>query len=243
MAESNVLLVLALSHNLVIKDRMMRDGRWFESARKLGREPRDRIIGTIGLGNIACETVRLLRNFGVAQFVTFDPYIEDAKALDLGVTRVSLEHLLRRSDYVLINCPLNAETRHLIGERELGFMKPKAVLINAARGPIVDQAALIRALESRAIAGAALDVFENEPLEADSPLLKLENVILTSHSVGWTEELWRDMGRIACEGTVTVARGQAPAGVVNREVLERLGFKKKLERYAKHSNGATDEPS
>jgi phosphoglycerate dehydrogenase-like enzyme len=243
MAESNVLLVLALSHNLVSKDRMIRAGRWVESTRKFGREPRDRIIGTIGLGNIACETVRLLRNFGVAQFLAFDPYIEDAKALALGVTRVSLEDLLHRSDYVLINCPLNAETRHLIGEREFGFMKPKAVLINAARGPIIDQAALIRALESRAIAGAALDVFENEPLEADSPLLKLENVILTSHSVGWTEELWRDMGRIACEAAVTVSRGRAPGGIVNREVLDRPGFKKKLERYAKQSHGASGEPS
>lgn len=239
MASSIVLLVLALSHNLVIKDRMVRERRWVESTRKLGREPRDRTVGTVGLGNIAREAVRLLRNFGVARFLSFDPYVGEAEAAGLGVTSVPLEVLLRQSDYVLVNCPLNAETRHLIGERELGFMKSTAVLINTARGAIVDQAALIRALESRAIAGAALDVFEKEPLETDSPLLKLENVILTSHSVGWTEELFRDMGRIDCEGAVAISRGRAPASVVNREVLERPGFKKKLERYAERSKRVT----
>ena len=232
VASSIVLLVLALSHNLLVKDGMMRTGRWVESTRKLGREPRGRTIGTIGLGNIACEAVRLLRNFDVGRFLAFDPYITDTRAADLGVERVSLEDLLRQSDYVLVNCPLNPATRHLIGERELDLMKPSAFLVNTARGAIIDQAALIRALESRAIAGAALDVFEKEPLESDSPLLKLENVILTSHSVAWTEELFRDMGRIDCEGAVGVSQGRAPSSVVNREVLERPGFLKKLQRYA-----------
>jgi len=239
MAESIVLFVLALSHNLVIKDHMMRQGRWAESARKLGREPRDRTIGTIGLGNIACEAVRLLRNFGVARFLAFDPFVEDSTFMNSGASRVSLEDLLRESDYVLVNCPLTPQTRHLIGERELALMKPTAVLINTARGPIVNQATLIRALESRTIAGAALDVFEKEPLETDSPLLGLDNVIVTSHSVGWTEELFRDMGRIDCAGAIAVNRGLPPANVVNREVLERARFKTKLEHYAKRSGGVT----
>lgn len=233
MAESIVLFVLALSHNLVIKDRMMRDGRWAESSRRLGREPRDRTIGTIGLGNIARQAVRLLRNFGVQRFLAFDPFAKDEIFTESGVTSVSLEELLQESDYVLVNCPLTPHTKHLIGERELQLMKPTAVLVNTARGPIVDQAALIGALKSRAIAGAALDVFEREPLESDSPLLGFDNVVLTSHSVGWTEELFRDMGRIDCKGALNVCRGLPPASVVNRQVLERSGFKKKLERYAK----------
>jgi D-3-phosphoglycerate dehydrogenase len=238
MGESIVLMVLALSHHLVIKDRMMREGRWGESTRKLGREPRDRVVGTVGLGNIATEAVRLLRNFRVARFLAFDPYIDDAKAAKVGVERVSLDDLLRQSDYVLVNCPLTPQTRHLIGARELSLMKPTAVLVNTARGPIIDQPALISALESRAIAGAALDVFEKEPIENDSPLLKLDNVILASHSIGWTEELFRDMGRIDCEGAIAVSRGMVPAAVVNRAVLERPGFQKKLERYAKQKKGA-----
>lgn len=118
-------------------------------------------------------------------------------------------------------------------------MKQTAVLINTARGPIIDQGALIHALESHAIGGAALDVFEKEPLEDDSPLLGLDNVILTSHSIGWTEELFRDLGRIDCAGAVNVSRGIPPANVVNREVLERPGFRRKLEAYAKHIGRGT----
>jgi len=115
------------------------------------------------------------------------------------------------------------------------MMKPTAFLINTARGPIVDEAALITTLEDRKIAGAALDVFETEPLPAGSPLTKLDNVILTSHSIGWTEELFRDMGRIDCEGALAVMRGDAPANVVNRDVLQRAGFRRKLEQYREHA--------
>jgi phosphoglycerate dehydrogenase-like enzyme len=238
MASSAVLMVLAVSHNLVIKDRMMRQGRWVESTRKLGREPRDRVIGTIGLGNIAREALRLLRNFGPGSFLAFDPYVPVLEDSQLDIRLVSLETLLRESDYVLVNCPLNKETRHLIAERELKLMKPSAVLVNLARGPIVDQAALIKALQTGVIAGAALDVYEREPLESDSPLLKLDNVIVTSHSIGWTEELFRDTGRIDCEGAIAISRGQIPNSVVNRDVLERPGFRKKLEQCAKRSGGS-----
>lgn len=237
IASSIVLMVLALSHNLVLKDRMMREGRWVESTRRLGREPRGRVVGTIGLGNIASEAVRLLRNFDVARFLAFDPYVTAARAAELGVESVALDDLLRQSDYVLVNCPYSAATRHLVGGRELGLMKPTAVLINTARGAIIDQEALIRALQARIIAGAGLDVFEKEPIETDSPLLRMENVILTSHSVGWTEELFRDMGRIDCEGAVAVSRGKAPASVVNKEVLERPGFQQKLRKYAERRKG------
>jgi len=229
VAESIVLFVLALSHNLVLKDRMMRRGEWKESTRQLGREPRDRVIGTVGFGNIATEAVRLLRNFGPARVLAFDPYVDAARMASAGVEAATLDALLRESDYVLINCPLNRQTRGMIGERELALMKPEAVLINTARGPIVDESALVRALERRAIRGAALDVFEKEPLEESSPLLAMDNVIVTSHSVAWTEELFRDMGRIDCEGALAVFRGEAPASVVNREVLSRPGFLRKLE--------------
>jgi phosphoglycerate dehydrogenase-like enzyme len=227
MAESIVLLVLALSHHLVRKHRLVREGKWLESTRGLGREPRARVIGTIGCGNIAREAIRLLRNFEPARVLAFDPYA----TRDTTIEFTSLDALLRESDYVLINCPLTPETRHLIGARELSLMKPDAYLINTARGPIVDESALIDALQHQRIAGAALDVFEKEPLAAGSPLLALDNVILTSHSIGWTEELFRDMGRIDCEGALAIAQGKAPAGVVNREVLNRPGFLRKLESY------------
>ncbi len=231
MAESIVLFVLALSHNLVQKDRMVREGRWVESTRALGREPRDRVIGSVGFGNIAREAFRLLRVLGVARLLAFDPYINPDVMEHSGAEPVSLEQIFRLSDYVLINCPLTSETRGLVGAELLRTMKATAFLINTARGPIVDEAALTTALQENWIAGAALDVFEKEPLPASSPLLKLDNVVLTSHSVGWTEELFRDMGRIDCEGALAVMRGEAPANVVNRDVLQRPGFQQKLARY------------
>lgn len=230
MAESIVLLMLALSHNLVGKDRLVRSGRWVESTRVLGREPRGRVFGIIGLGGISSELLPLLQPFGLARILACDPYIDVAKAGQLGVELVSLDQLMSVSDYVLVNCPLSPQTRGLVGARELALMQPTAVLINTARGAIVDEGALIEVLARGAIRGAALDVFEKEPLPADSPLCKLENVILTSHSVGWTEELFRDMGRADCEGALALLRGEPPANAVNREVLERPGFVRKLER-------------
>jgi phosphoglycerate dehydrogenase-like enzyme len=231
VAESIVLLVLALSHNLVRKDRMMREGRWAESTSKLGREPRDRVVGTIGLGNIASEAIRLLRVLDVRRFLSFDPYAEIGRAEDLGAEPVSLERLLRESDYVLVNCPLTAETRGMLGREQFAQMKPDAVLINTARGAIVNEAALIEALKSGQIAGAALDVFEQEPLSPDSPLTKMDNVILTSHSIAWTEELFRDMGRIDCEGALAIYRGEIPKHVVNPQVLSQSRFLDKLAGY------------
>jgi phosphoglycerate dehydrogenase-like enzyme len=231
VAESIVLLVLALSHNLVMKDRMLRRGQWIESTRQLGTEPRDRVMGTIGLGNIATEAIRLLRPLGLARFLAFDPYATQDRANELDVELVSLDDLLRQSDYLLVNCVLTPETRGLIRERELNLMKPGAVIVNTARGAIIDQESLVRALENGRIRGAALDVFEREPLENYSPLLTLDNVILTSHSIAWTQELFRDMGRVDCEGALSVQRGTAPKHVVNKDVLERPGFLEKLESY------------
>jgi phosphoglycerate dehydrogenase-like enzyme len=231
VAESIVLLVLALSHRLVLRDRMVRRNQWAESACILGTEPRERVIGTIGLGNIAREAIRLLKPFGIKRFLAFDPYASAAAAEELRVELLSMKEVICESDYLLVNCPLTQETRHLIAERELNWMKPEAVLINTARGPIVDQAALIRVLEAKKIRGAALDVFETEPLDPNSALINMDSVILTSHSIAWTEELFRDMGRIDCEGALAVRRGEMPANVVNREVLQRPGFQRKLERY------------
>jgi len=231
VAESILLLVLALSHRLLIKDRQVRQGHWAESTRVLGREPRDRVVGTIGMGNIATEAIRLLRTLGVRRFLAFDPYTSAERAAELAVELVSLDELLRTSDYVLVNCPLTQETRGLLGKTQFALMKSDAVLINTARGPIVDESALIQALQSNQIAGAALDVFEKEPLSTDSPLIAMENVILTSHSICWTEELFRDMGRIDCQGALAIYHGEIPEHVVNPQVLDNPLFLEKLARF------------
>jgi phosphoglycerate dehydrogenase-like enzyme len=242
VAESILLLVLALSHRLLQKDRLVRDGRWAESTLSLGREPRDRVVGTIGLGNIATEAIRLLRALDVRRFLAFDPYASPQRARELDVQLVSLDELLRQSDYVLVNCPLTPETRGLLGHDQFALMKADAVLINTARGPIVNQSALTEALLTGRIAGAGLDVFESEPLSPDSPLAKMENVILTSHSIAWTEELFRDMGRIDCEGALAVYRGEPPKHIVNPQVMENPLFLEKLARRKASLAGAKASP-
>lgn len=232
MAESIVLLVLALSHRLVAKDRLTRAGDWEASRMPLGTEPRDRTIGTIGLGRIARESVRLLSAFDPGRVLAYDPHCGEEVADSVGVELTSLEELLRSSDYVLVNCPLLPETRGLIDRGAISLMKPTAFLINTARGSIVDEEALADALESGRLAGAALDVFAEEPLlDLNNRLLQLDNVIVTSHSIGWTEELFRDMVREACAGAAAIAQGRAPLNVVNREVLDRPGFRKKLDQW------------
>lgn len=232
MAESIVLFVLALSHRIVAKDRLTRTGNWAASQMPLGVEPRDRTIGTIGLGRIAREAVRMLAAFEPAHVLAYDPYCAETVADEAGVELTSLEELLRSSDYVLVNCPLSPETRGLVDRDAIALMKPTAFLINTARGSIVDEEALADALESGRLAGAALDVFASEPLtDPDNRLLQLDNVIATSHSIGWTEELFRDMVREACAGAAAIAQGQAPPNVVNRDVLDRPGFQQKLARW------------
>jgi phosphoglycerate dehydrogenase-like enzyme len=231
VAEAIFLFVLALSHRLTIKDRLVRQGQWAESTHRLGREPRDRIVGTIGMGNIASEAIRLLRSLDVHRFLAFDPFTAPERAAKLGVELVSLETLLSTSDYLLVNCPLTPEARGLLGKEQFKLMKPDAVLINTARGPIVNEAALIEALQTGQIGGAALDVFEQEPLNPASPLTSMDNVILSSHSIAWTEELFRDMGRIDCLGALGIYRGEVPNNVVNPDVLTHPLF---LEKLAKH---------
>jgi phosphoglycerate dehydrogenase-like enzyme len=194
----------------------------------------------VGLGNIARETIKVLRVLDIRRFLAFDPYTSPERAAELGVEMVSLDQLLGDSDYVLVNCPLTPETRGLLGSDQFALMKRNAVLINTARGPIVNEAALIEALQSGRIAGAALDVFESEPLSADSPLIRMDNVILTSHSIAWTEELFRDMGRIDCEGALAVYRGEPPRHVVNPQVLDNPQFLQKLARRKAAFAGARE---
>jgi phosphoglycerate dehydrogenase-like enzyme len=242
VAEAILTYVLVLAKRVLDKDRLVRTGRWDDKGDYLGLGLRGRVLGSIGLGNIGAELVELVRPLGLARVLVHDPYLGADAAARLGVELVDLESLLAESDFVCVNCPLTPETCHLVGEAELQRMKPTAFLINTARGPIVDEEALARALAAGAIAGAALDVFEREPLPADSPLVALGNVVLSPHAIAWTDELYALNGRGACENVLSVLRGEAPPHVVNKEVLERPGFRRKLaglrERWHYETEGA-----
>ena len=232
MAEGALTLMLALAKQVFPKSQLLRAGRWYDSKSVLGCCLTDKTIGTIGLGNIGGDLMRLVASFQPARRLAYDPHCPPEQATALGVELVDLDTVLRESDFVSIHCLLNDETRGLIGERELTLMKSTAFLVNTARGPIIDQRALTTALADRTIRGAALDVFEVEPVEMNDPLLELDNLIALPHSVGGTQELLLGNGRGACQAALDVFHGRAPQHVVNQEVLKRPGLQQKLARYA-----------
>src|SRR4051794_896834 len=230
VAEATVAWMLALTHHVRVKDDLVRRGAWDDRSRWMGRELRDRTLGVVGLGGIGRALVKMLAGFGMSRPLAFDPYVDRAVALELGVGLVGLDELLVASDFVSINCPLTDQTRGLIGVAELGLMKPDAYLINTARGGIVDEDALYEALRDRRIAGAAIDVFAQEPIVGPHRFGTLDNVLLAPHCIAWTDEIFRDIGRAVCRGMIDLAHGRRPRGVVNPQVFDRPGFRRKWER-------------
>jgi D-3-phosphoglycerate dehydrogenase len=214
-------LLLMLNRGLLADVDAVRARGWFRSADLPPRRLAGQRLGLIGLGNIGRLVARKASGLGL-DVVAYDPYLSRAAPPSDGTPLVDMDHLLRTSDFVSVHCPLNASTRHLLGARELALLKSTAFLINTARGGIVDQSALTTVLSEGKIAGAALDVFEVEPLPVDDPLRGLDNVILTPHSASWSEESSAECRRVAVEHVVTVLRGGVPTDVVNRAVLERV---------------------
>lgn len=230
VAEATVTWMLALSHHLRTKDALVRESRWSDRSQFMGTELRERTLGVVGFGGIGRALVQLLSGFGMKPPLVYDPFVSAADATRFGVTLVPLERLLFESDFVSVHCPLTDHTRDLIGERELGMMKPTAYLLNTARGGIVNEVALLDALQQKRIAGAALDCFDNEPLTAAPAFAALDNVLLAPHCIAWTDELFRDIGRAVCTGMLALSEGRVPHGVVNKEVLDRPSFQAKWKR-------------
>ena len=228
--------ILALSHKLFIKDGLTKAGRWNERTDHMGIGLTGKTVGSIGLGNIGREVFRLLRPLDMVH-IAYDPAAQPEAAAELGVRLVDLDTVLREADFLTINCPLSPQTHHLVGARELALMKSSAFLINTARGPIVDEAALTRALAERRVAGAALDVFDAEPTPVDNPILRLDNVIATPHALCWTDECFRRIAEDAFSSVVAVARGTAPVNVVNRAVLADARFTAALAARAAVAGG------
>jgi len=218
VATSILALILALSHKLATKDALTRTGRWSETTNHMGVGLTGKTVGSIGVGNIGGELFRLLAPLEM-EHLAYDPYAKAEDAAKLRVRLADKETVFRESDFVCVNTPLTPETRGFIGAREFSLMKPTAYFINTARGPIVDEKALYAALAEKRIAGAALDVFEVEPVSQDNPLLELENVIVTPHSICWTDEFFRNNAESAFRSVVAVATGKTPTFVVNRDVL------------------------
>jgi len=210
--------LLALAHRLMAKDRITRAGRWPERLDLMGTGLTGRTLGVIGAGRIGKELLRMAKVFDL-KLLAADPYAETLELQYIGARHVALQELMRESDFVVVACLLNDETRGLVGASELALMKPGAFFINVARGPIVDERALYETLAARRIAGAGLDVFEQEPTPADNPILKLDNAIVTPHALCWTDELFGNIARTAIGAIVAVHAGRRPEFVVNAAAL------------------------
>ena len=233
VAVSIVTLMLALTGKLMVKDRLTREAEagFAKRSDHMGVGLVGRTLGSLGIGNIGAELFRLVRPFDMS-FIAHDPFADPALARDLGVELVSLEELFRRADVLSVSCPLTPETRHIVNAERLGLMKPSAYLINTARGPIVDQKALTDALAAGRIAGAGLDVLEQEPPEANDPLLRLDNVILAPHALCWTDQCFAGNGAADVRAVLDVQHGRVPTGVVNRAVLESAAWRERLAAFA-----------
>ncbi|MBK0332898.1 dehydrogenase [Brachybacterium sp. MASK1Z-5] len=214
MAHAALTLLFALAHNLVPKSQLVHTGRWDQRAGLRGHGLASSTIGVVGLGGIGRETVRLLRGLGL-EVMAYNRTPRPEFCAEQGVEQVELPELLRRSDFAILTVSSNAQTRHLIGARELEELGADGHLINVARGAVVDEPALVEALREGTIAGAALDVFETEPLPMTSPLLELDNVLLTPHSLCWTSDFTAATGAEVLGEVIAVAEGRAPAHLVN----------------------------
>ncbi len=224
-------LMIALAKKLTQQERLVRTGRWDLQSQFLGDDLIGKTLGIIGLGKTGVELARLVAPFHM-NLLAYSPSADPLQAEALGVELVDLDLLLRTSDFVSLHNRLDDRTRGMLGERELGLLKPSAYLINVARGELIHEDVLIRILREKRIAGAGLDVFETEPLPVSSPLLELDNVILTPHWLPSTHRAARATRDLMVQNVLRVARGLVPQNVVNPEVLRQPGFRAKLARFA-----------
>ena len=216
VAVATLTLLFALTGRLFAKDRITRAGRWAGRNDLMGTGLVGRTLGIVGGGGIGQELLRVAAPFGMRRLVA-DPYASGQAMAELDATLVPLAQLLREADFVVVACLLTEETRHLIGAAQFALMKPSAYFINVARGPIVDEPALIETLRARRIAGAGLDVFEQEPVDPANPLLALDNVIVTPHALCWTDECFHAIATSGLQSVVDFSLGRRPAHVVNPE--------------------------
>jgi len=214
--EVSVALILTVLRRIAEVDRGMHQGDWPAIA---GRVLEGKTVGIVGLGKIGREVARIVAAFR-ARVVAAGKTLTDERAREAGATRVTLDDLLRQSDVLTMHVSLSPETRGLVGEREMALIKPGAVLVNTSRGPIVSQAALIRALETGRLAGAGLDVYDEEPLPANHPLRRFDNVVLLSHRGYAALETLRERYEAAFANILSFLDGQ-PANLLNPEVLAR----------------------
>ncbi|HUB10826.1 MAG TPA: hydroxyacid dehydrogenase [Acetobacteraceae bacterium] len=227
VAEHALAMMLTLSKRIIETDRRMRAGPGIPRNTYIGRELLNRTIGVIGIGNVGGRVAELCRGLFNMRVLACDPYLTPAQIRARGAEKVELDELLRTADFVSVHCPLTRESRGMIGAAQFALMRPETYFITTARGFIHDEIALAEALASQRIAGAGLDVWEEEPPPHDHPLLRFDNVLVSPHTAGATEESRENMARFAAEQVLDILDGKRPPRLVNPEVWpayrERFG--------------------
>jgi len=225
VAEHTLALTLSLLRKIPEANASLKSGKW-EGLKFVGRELAGKKLGIIGLGDIGVEVAKRAKCFGMEVLYLKRRRREDLEK-ELGIVYKPLEELLKESDIVSVHLALTPETKRMIGEKEIALMKKDAYLINTARGEVIDNAALARALRENRIAGAALDVFDKEPPNFDDPLFRLDNVIVTPHVGAYTLEAIRNMDVISADNIIKILHGQRPNFVANEEVFSRSNSRSK----------------
>lgn len=227
-AEHTMALLLSLCRHVPEAAASLRAGRWDRKLYK-GVEMRRKTIGIVGLGRIGRRVARRCRSFGM-EVICFDPYLSDDRAHEMHIERVSMDELLERSDFITLHAALTPSTRGLIGEEAIAKMKPGVRIVNAARGALIDEDALIKALQEGKVAGAALDVLTQEPVDPDNPLLQMSNVVVTPHLAASTEEAQREVGMLVACQVIDALHGVDFRNAVNMPIVEG-GLIKELRPY------------
>src|SRR3954465_6701997 len=227
VAEHTLALVLALARQIADASQSTRGGKWEKKKFASGRELSGKTLGVVGTGNIGALVVQRAKAFGM-KIVAYDPFLSEDAAAKLGVELVPLPEIFRRSDAITLHVPLTEQTKNMVAAPQLAAMKRGALVINCARGGLVDERALAEALKSGHLGGAALDVFETEPPAADHPLFSCENFIATPHLGGSTEDAQQNVAVIVCEAmveylTTGTIRNAVNVPSVSGEVLRQLG--------------------
>jgi D-3-phosphoglycerate dehydrogenase / 2-oxoglutarate reductase len=218
VAEHALAMMLTLSKRIIETDRRMRAGPDIPRNAYIGRELLNRTVGVIGIGNVGSRVAELCRGLFNMRVLAYDPYLTAAQIKARGAEKVELDELLGQADFVSVHCPLTRESRGMLGAAQFALMQPEAWFITTARGFIHDETALAQALLEKRIAGAGLDVWEDEPPPHDHPLLKFDNVLVSPHTAGATEESRENMARFAAEQVLEILDGKRPPRLVNPEV-------------------------
>lgn len=227
VADHALALLLAAARKVALLNEYVKNNVWdYKKAVPIFRL-RGRVLGLVGFGKIPQNLCVKAKAFGL-RIVAFDPFVSRELALKHGIEPVDLDTLCRTSDFISVHAPLSKDTQALIGERQFNLMKPEAVIINTSRGPVIDEQALINALQHSKIAGAALDVLEREPIAPDNPLLRMEQVILNPHVAWYSEESEQEMRRKVARNIVDVLTGYYPAYLANPEVKSVIDLKERF---------------